>query len=105
MSITSDAAVEAYAGWGGYGASKATLEQLSRVLAVEEPQWRVLWVDPGERRTRMHQEAFPGQDISDRPEPEASVPGLVALVEGSFESGRYRAQEVVDPQALERVGR
>jgi NAD(P)-dependent dehydrogenase (short-subunit alcohol dehydrogenase family) len=92
INITSDAAVEGYVGWGGYGSSKAALEQLSRVLAEEEPGLRVYWADPGDLRTRMHQEAFPGEDISDRPPPEVAVPGLLALVEGDLPSGRYRAQ-------------
>src|SRR5205814_4520729 len=94
INVTSDAAVEAYEGWGGYGSSKAALEQLSAVLAAEHPDLRVHTVDPGDMRTRMHQEAFPGEDISDRPPPEASVPGLLALIEGSLPSGRYRAREL-----------
>jgi NAD(P)-dependent dehydrogenase (short-subunit alcohol dehydrogenase family) len=94
VNITSDAAVEAYEGWGGYGASKAALEQLSNVLAAERPDLRVYAVDPGDMNTRMHQEAFPGEDISDRPPPEDSVPGLLALVEGELPSGRYRAADV-----------
>lgn len=95
INVTSDAAVEAYAGWGGYGSSKAALEQLTAVLASENPQWRVYWVDPGDMRTRMHQQAFPGEDISDRPLPQASVPGFMALLEGDLPSGRYAAREVV----------
>jgi NAD(P)-dependent dehydrogenase (short-subunit alcohol dehydrogenase family) len=94
LSITSDAAIEPYPGWGGYGASKAALEQLTAILAVEHPDWRVYWVDPGDMRTRMHQDAFPGEDIGDRPLPEASVPGLIALLEGNLPSGRYRAREI-----------
>lgn len=94
LNITSDAAVEAYAGWGGYGASKAALEQLSRVLAEEEPGVRVWWLDPGDMRTRMHQDAFPGEDISDRPPPEAAVPGLRRLIGEDLPSGRYRAREL-----------
>ena len=94
VNITSDAAVEPYEGWGGYGSSKAALEQLSAVLAAENPRLRVYWVDPGDMRTRMHQDAFPGEDISDRPLPEESVPGLVALLEGTHSSGRYRAREL-----------
>lgn len=98
VNISSDAAVEGYPGWGGYGSSKAALEQLSRVLAAEQPGWRVLWVDPGDMRTQMHQEAFPGEDISDRPLPEESVPGLIALIEGDAPSGRYRVRELgVEP--------
>ena len=97
VNVTSDAAVEAYEGWGGYGASKAALEQLTRVLAVERPDLRVYAVDPGDMNTRMHQEAFPGEDISDRPPPEASVPGLLALVEGDAPSGRHRAADLAVP--------
>lgn len=92
LNLTSDAAVEGYPGWGGYGASKAALEQFSRVLAAENPQWRIYWVDPGDMRTAMHQAAFPGEDISDRPLPEASVPGIMTLIEGEHESGRYAAR-------------
>ena len=94
LDITSDAAVEPYEGWGGYGSSKAALEQLTAILGAENPELRVYSVDPGDMRTRMHQEAFPGEDISDRPPPEESVPGLLALIEGSLPSGRYRAREV-----------
>jgi len=94
INITSDAAVEAYEGWGGYGSSKAALEQLTAVLAVEHPGLSVHAVDPGDMRTQLHQEAFPGKDISDRAEPEASVPGLLALIEGERPSGRYRAAEL-----------
>jgi NAD(P)-dependent dehydrogenase (short-subunit alcohol dehydrogenase family) len=95
LNITSDAGVQAYSGWGGYGSSKAALEQLSAILAAENRSWRVYWVDPGDMRTQMHQEAFPGEDISDRPLPEESVPGLVALLEGDMPSGRYAAREVL----------
>ena len=101
LDITSDAAVEAYEGWGGYGSSKAALEQLSAVLAVEEPALRVYAVDPGDMRTRMHQDAFPGEDISDRPPPEAVAPGLRLLIDGPLPSGRYRAQELVAQLAAE----
>jgi NAD(P)-dependent dehydrogenase (short-subunit alcohol dehydrogenase family) len=94
VNITSDAGVEAYDGWGGYGASKAALEHASAVLAVEHPEWRVLTVDPGDMRTEMHQDAFPGEDISDRPTPEASAGGLIALIGGNQPSGRYLAREV-----------
>jgi NAD(P)-dependent dehydrogenase (short-subunit alcohol dehydrogenase family) len=93
MNVTSDAAVEPYAGWGGYGSSKAALEQLTRILAAEHPELRILAVDPGDMNTRMHQEAFPAEDISDRPPPEASVPGLLALVYDDAVSGRYLARE------------
>jgi NAD(P)-dependent dehydrogenase (short-subunit alcohol dehydrogenase family) len=91
LNITSDAAVEAYAGWGGYGAAKAALEQASNVLAAEEPTLRVWWADPGDLRTDMHQLAFPGEDISDRPEPASVVPAFVRLVTERLPSGRYRA--------------
>jgi NAD(P)-dependent dehydrogenase (short-subunit alcohol dehydrogenase family) len=94
LNVTSDAAVEVYEGWGGYGSSKAALEQLTRVLAVEHPQLRIHAVDPGDMRTQMHQEAFPGEDISDRPPPEESVPGFLALIEGERASGRFVAREV-----------
>jgi NAD(P)-dependent dehydrogenase (short-subunit alcohol dehydrogenase family) len=100
VNITSDAAVEGYRGWGGYGSSKAALEQLSHVLSVEETGLRVYWVDPGDLRTQMHQDAFPGEDISDRPLPEVAVPGLVALIDGHLASGRYRAQEVAAPEPV-----
>ena len=95
VNITSDAAVEGYEGWGGYGSSKAALEQLGNVLAAEHPELRVYTVDPGDMRTQLHQEAFPGDDISDRPPPEESVPGLFALIEGELPSGRYRAADLV----------
>jgi catechol 2,3-dioxygenase-like lactoylglutathione lyase family enzyme len=94
VDITSDAGIEAYPGWGGYGSSKAALEQLSAILAAENPSLRVYWVDPGDMRTQMHQEAYPGEDISDRPPPEQSVPGLVELLEGDLPSGRYKAREL-----------
>jgi NAD(P)-dependent dehydrogenase (short-subunit alcohol dehydrogenase family) len=94
VNITSDAAVEPYAGWGGYGSSKAALEQLGNVLAVEHPELLVYTVDPGDMRTQLHQEAFPGEDISDRPEPEVSVPGLVRLLDGDLPSGRYLARDL-----------
>jgi len=92
VNVTSDAGVEAYSGWGGYGSSKAALEQLSHILAAENESWRVYWVDPGDMRTQMHQEAFPGEDISDRPLPEESVPGLLDLLTGHRPSGRYMAR-------------
>ena len=95
LNVTSDAAVEAYEGWGGYGSSKAALDHLSAVLAAEHPELRVYAVDPGDMNTRMHQDAFPGEDISDRPPPEASVPALLRLVEGDLPSGRYRARELL----------
>jgi len=93
VNVTSDAAVEPYEGWGGYGSSKAALEQLTRILGAEHPDLRIVAVDPGDMRTQMHQDAFPGEDISDRPLPEESVPALLTIVEGS-PSGRYQASAV-----------
>jgi NAD(P)-dependent dehydrogenase (short-subunit alcohol dehydrogenase family) len=93
LNVSSDAAVEAYEGWGGYGASKAALDQLSRVLAAERPDLRVYAVDPGDMRTAMHQDAFPGEDISDRPLPAERVPGLLRLIETRPPSGRYTAEQ------------
>jgi NAD(P)-dependent dehydrogenase (short-subunit alcohol dehydrogenase family) len=98
LNVTSDAAVEAYEGWGGYGSSKAALEQLSNVLAAENPGVRVWWLDPGDMRTAMHQQAFPGEDISDRPAPEAVAPAVVRLVESRAPSGRVRVAELL-PEA------
>jgi len=92
INISSDAGVQPYAGWGGYGSSKAALEQLSSILAAENPTLRVYWIDPGDMRTQMHQEAFPNEDISDRPLPETSVPGFIELIEGDLPSGRYAAR-------------
>jgi NAD(P)-dependent dehydrogenase (short-subunit alcohol dehydrogenase family) len=99
VNITSDAAVEAYEHWGGYGSSKAALDQLTAILAAEHPELRVYAVDPGDMRTQMQQDAFPGEDISDRPPPEESVPGLLALIEGSQPSGRYLARELAPVEA------
>jgi NAD(P)-dependent dehydrogenase (short-subunit alcohol dehydrogenase family) len=95
LNVTSDAAVEPYEGWGGYGSSKAALEQISNILAAENPDLRVYRVDPGDMRTRMQQEAFPGEDISDRPPPEESVPGLLELLTGDLPSGRYEARALI----------
>jgi NAD(P)-dependent dehydrogenase (short-subunit alcohol dehydrogenase family) len=94
LNVTSDAGVEPYPGWGGYGSSKAALEQLSVILAAENPSLRIYRVDPGDMRTRMQQEAFPDEDISDRPLPEESVPELLRLIEGDLPSGRYRAGDL-----------
>ena len=95
INVTSDAAVQPYEGWGGYGSSKAALEQLSAILAAENPSLRVYRVDPGDMRTQMQGEAFPGEDISDRPLPEESVPGLLELLEGDLPSGRYEARALI----------
>ena len=96
INVTSDAGVEAYGGWGGYGSSKAALEHLSHILAEENPSLRVYWIDPGDMRTQMQQEAFPDEDISDRPLPEESVPGLLDLIEGQLPSRRYRARDLIE---------
>ena len=94
VNISSDAAVEAYEGWGGYGSSKAALDHLTAILGAENPRLRVYAFDPGDMNTQMHQEAFPGEDISDRPAPETVVPALVRLIDGSLPSGRYRASDL-----------
>jgi NAD(P)-dependent dehydrogenase (short-subunit alcohol dehydrogenase family) len=99
VNITSDAAVEAYENWGGYGSSKAALDQLTAILGAEHPELRVYAVDPGDMRTQMQQDAFPGEDISDRPPPEESIPGLLALIEGSQPSGRYLARDLAPVEA------
>jgi NAD(P)-dependent dehydrogenase (short-subunit alcohol dehydrogenase family) len=99
VNVTSDAAVEAYEGWGGYGSSKAALEQLTNVLAAERPDLRIYAVDPGDMNTHMQQEAFPGEDVSDRPPPEESVPGLLALIERDLPSGRYAARDLAGAHA------
>jgi NAD(P)-dependent dehydrogenase (short-subunit alcohol dehydrogenase family) len=94
VNVTSDAAVEGYEGWGGYGSSKAALDQLGNVLASEESAVRVYRFDPGDMRTQMHQDAFPGEDISDRPLPETVVPSLLRLIDEAPPSGRYRASDL-----------
>jgi NAD(P)-dependent dehydrogenase (short-subunit alcohol dehydrogenase family) len=94
VNVTSDAGIESYEGWGGYGSSKAALEHLTSILAAERPELRIYWVDPGDMRTEMQQEAFPGEDISDRPLPSQSVPAFMTLLEGDLPSGRYRASEL-----------
>ena len=100
VNVTSDAAVEPYEGWGGYGSSKAALEQLTAILAAEHPRLRIYSVDPGDMRTRMHQDAFPGEDISDRPPPSESVPGLLALIDGDQHPDLVAGQ----PAGLGRLG-
>jgi NAD(P)-dependent dehydrogenase (short-subunit alcohol dehydrogenase family) len=97
VNVSSDAAVEAYPGWGGYGSAKAALDQLTAVLAAEEPSLRCYAFDPGDMRTDMHQQAFPGEDISDRPEPETVIPALLRLIEERPPSGRYRASDLAVP--------
>jgi NAD(P)-dependent dehydrogenase (short-subunit alcohol dehydrogenase family) len=100
VNVTSDAGVNAYPGWGGYGASKAALEHASAILAAENPDLRVYWVDPGDMQTDMHRAAYPGEDITDRPLPEARVPGFIALIESDLPSGRYVAADL-SPAKLE----
>jgi NAD(P)-dependent dehydrogenase (short-subunit alcohol dehydrogenase family) len=97
VNVSSDAAVEAYPGWGGYGSAKAALDQLTAVLAAEEPSLRCYALDPGDMRTDMHQRAFPGEDISDRPEPQTVVPALLRLIDERPPSGRYRAGDLAVP--------
>ena len=99
VNLISDVAVEAYETWGGYGSSKAALAQITAVLGAEQPGLRAYAVDPGDMRTQMQQDAFPGEDISDRPPPEESVPGLLALIEGDLPSGLYRARDLVQASA------
>ena len=99
VNVTSDAAVEPYPGWGGYGSAKAALEQITAVLAAEHPALRIYAVDPGDMNTQMQQQAFPGEDISDRPDPVGSVPGLLALIEGDLPSGRYAARSLAETPA------
>ena len=104
VNVSSDAAVEAYEGWGGYGSAKAALDQLSAVLAVEEPDLRVYALDPGDMRTDMHQQAYPGEDISDRPEPgTVAVPALSGCCSSDRPaSGRYRATDLLLPAGAAR---
>src|SRR4051812_28666471 len=99
INVSSDAAVEPYEGWGGYGSAKAALDPLPATLAVERHEARVYAVAPGDMNPRLHQEAFPGEDISDRPAPETSVPGLLALIEGDLPSGRYQARALAGAPA------
>jgi NAD(P)-dependent dehydrogenase (short-subunit alcohol dehydrogenase family) len=106
VNITSDAGVEAYQGWGGYGSAKAALDQATAVLAVEEPALSVYAFDPGDMHTEMHQQAFPGEDISDRPSPESVVPALLALIDARPASGRYRARDIqvnTDPRVIDAI--
>ena len=95
VNVTSDAGVEPYEGWGGYGSSKAALDQLTAILGAENQSIAAYAFDPGDMRTQMHQEAFPGEDISDRPEPETIVPALLRLIETRPKSGRYRAADLM----------
>lgn len=97
ITLSSDVAVQAHPGWGGYGAAKAALDHFAAVLAVEEPGIRTYAVDPGDMRTAMHQRAFPGEDISDRPLPGTVVPAFLRLLDERPPSGRYRAAEFAEP--------
>ncbi len=99
VNISSDAAVEPYEGWGGYGSSKAALDQWTAVLAVEQSELRVYALDPGDMRTAMHQAAYPGEDISDRPEPVVVVPAVLRLIDGDLPSGRYQATSLLEDEA------
>jgi NAD(P)-dependent dehydrogenase (short-subunit alcohol dehydrogenase family) len=99
INVTSDAGIEAYDGWGGYGSSKAAFEQWTAILGVERPHLRIYAVDPGDMRTQLHQEAFPGEDISDRALPEESVPAFLALLDGQLANGRYRAHDLTPAAA------
>jgi NAD(P)-dependent dehydrogenase (short-subunit alcohol dehydrogenase family) len=94
INVSSDAAVEAYDGWGGYGGSKAALDQLTAVLGVEEPAIAVYAFDPGDMRTAMHHAAFPGEDISDRPQASSVVPSLLVLIDRRPASGRFRVSDL-----------
>lgn len=91
VNVSSDAAVEAYPGWGAYAAAKAALDHLSAVLAAEEPAVRVYAVDPGDMATDLHRTAVPDQNLDDLPAPASVVPSLLRLIEGELASGRYRA--------------
>lgn len=94
VNVTSDASVMAYEGWGGYGSAKAALDHVTAVLAAEQPGIGCYAFDPGDMRTRMHQQAFPGEDISDRPEPRTVIPALLRLLGARPTSGRYRASDL-----------
>jgi NAD(P)-dependent dehydrogenase (short-subunit alcohol dehydrogenase family) len=99
INVTSDAGIEPYDGWGGYGSSKAAFEQWTAILGVERPHLRIYAVDPGDMRTQLHQEAFPGEDISDRAQPQESVPAFLALLDGQLPNGRYRAHDLTPAAA------
>ena len=97
VNVSSDAATEAYPGWGGYGSAKAALDQLTAILAAEQPRLRCYAFDPGDMRTDLHQQAFPGEDISDRPEPEVAAAALLRLITERPPSGRYRVSDLSVP--------
>jgi NAD(P)-dependent dehydrogenase (short-subunit alcohol dehydrogenase family) len=97
VNVSSDAATEAYPGWGGYGSAKAALDQLTAVLAAEQPDLHCYAFDPGDMRTDLHQQAFPGEDISDRPEPDLAAAALLRLITERPPSGRYRAADLSQP--------
>ncbi|MFF8828749.1 SDR family NAD(P)-dependent oxidoreductase [Streptomyces sp. NPDC015131] len=96
VAVSSDAAVEPYETWGGYGASKAALDHLAAVLAVEEPGLRVWAVDPGDMRTDLYRAAVPVDDDSHRPDPESVVPGFLRLLAERPASGRYVAPALLE---------
>ena len=95
INVSSDAGVEHYETWGGYGSSKAALDHQTLTWAAEEPNFRWYSLDPGDMQTAMHQAAYPGEDISDRPEPETVAPIVVALIGSGLPSGRYQAAELI----------
>ena len=100
VNLSSDAAVGAYPGWGGYGATKSALDHVSAVLAEEHPELRVYAFDPGDMATEMQQQAFPDEDISDRATPAGVAALLMQLVSGDLPSGRYRAGQFVGVGAV-----
>lgn len=95
INLSSDAAANAYENWGGYGASKAALDHLTSIFIKENPQWSVYAFDPGDMRTEMHQAAFPGENIEDRPLPQSiAVPAALKLINENLNSGRYEASQL-----------
>lgn len=104
LNLSSDAAVAHYPGWGGYGCAKAALDHLTATLAAEHPELRCYSFDPGDLRTEMHQAAFPGEDISDRPEPESVLPPLLRLIERRPPSGRYTSGDPELSEAASGIG-
>jgi NAD(P)-dependent dehydrogenase (short-subunit alcohol dehydrogenase family) len=101
INVSSDAGAGAYETWGAYGGSKAGLDHMTDILAKEYPAWRFYAFDPGDMRTEMHQAAFPGQDISDRPLPtEQAVPAIIRLIENELPGGRYTASALLKEQLI-----
>lgn len=95
VNISSDAAREPYEGWGGYGSAKAALDQVTAILAEERKDLRVIAFDPGDMATDLQQQAFPGEDVTDRPSPESVAPVLLSLL--GRPSGRYTVAELRVP--------